>query len=163
DQYYGHRRTAKVAARFISYLFNCPEFTASHGISTPCRSATRLSYFIAHILYRTKLHPSVTFAALVLLQRLKNRFPMVKGSSGHRLFVSAFSISSKMMYDETYSTKSWVILAQRLFTLNEINQMEREMCSYLDWELVVNNNILSNFEQRVLRDFGGDLASLDPL
>ncbi|KAJ7692339.1 hypothetical protein B0H14DRAFT_3906044 [Mycena olivaceomarginata] len=30
-------------------------------------------------------------------------------------------------------------------TLREINQMEREMCNYLDWELTVNNPVLGNF------------------
>ncbi|KAF8121247.1 hypothetical protein EV363DRAFT_1568827, partial [Boletus edulis] len=37
---------------------------------------------------------SVTFAALVLLQRLKARFPTAWGSSGHRLFISAFMLAS---------------------------------------------------------------------
>jgi len=35
-----------------------------------------------------KLHPSVTFAAL--LQQLQACFPTTRGSSGHRPFVSAF-------------------------------------------------------------------------
>jgi hypothetical protein len=44
----------------------------------PSPSATqtlRLDHFIAYALHRTQLHPSVTFAALYLLQRLKARFP----------------------------------------------------------------------------------------
>jgi hypothetical protein len=36
-----------------------------------------------------------------------------------------------------------------MFSLREINQMEREMCSYLEWELIVDNPILSNFETMV--------------
>jgi len=55
--------------------------------------------------------------------------------------------------DDTYSNKSWSIVAQGMFTLREINQMEREMCSYLDWEVTVDNSILSNFEMMVKRDF----------
>ncbi|KAJ7939490.1 hypothetical protein B0H13DRAFT_2300768 [Mycena leptocephala] len=31
--------------------------------------------------------------------------------------------------------------------------MEREMCNYLDWELTVNNRMMSNFEKKVQRDF----------
>ncbi|KAJ7182002.1 hypothetical protein C8R46DRAFT_1068908 [Mycena filopes] len=62
-------------------------------------------------------------------------------------------IASKVICDDTYSNKSWSIVAQRMFTLREINQMEREMCSYLDWELTVDNPILSNFEVMVQRDF----------
>ena len=60
--------------------------------------------------HRTRLHSSVTFAALYLLQRLKARFPAARGSSGHRLFISAFMIASKVICDDTYSNKSWSIL-----------------------------------------------------
>ena len=62
-------------------------------------------------------------------------------------------ISSKVMCDDTYSNKSWCIVAQGMFTLREVNQMEREMCNYLDWELTVDDPILTNFEQAVKADF----------
>lgn len=62
-------------------------------------------------------------------------------------------IASKVICDDTYSNKSWSIVAQGLFNLREINQMEREMCNYLDWELTVDNPILSEFENRIRRDF----------
>jgi len=84
-----------------------------------------------------RLYQSVTFAALYLLQRLKARFPTAKGSSGHQLFISAFMLSSKIICDDTYSNKSWCIVGQGMFALQEINQMEQEMCSYLEWQLNV--------------------------
>jgi hypothetical protein len=62
-------------------------------------------------------------------------------------------IASKVICDDTYSNKSWSIVAQGMFTLREINQMEREMCNYLDWELTVDNPILSNFQMMVKEDF----------
>ncbi|KAI9433605.1 hypothetical protein BJY52DRAFT_1132160, partial [Lactarius psammicola] len=58
-----------------------------------------LDHFIAYAPHHTRLHPSVTFAALYLLQRLKVRFPTM--SSGHRLFISAFIL--KTICDNTYS------------------------------------------------------------
>jgi hypothetical protein len=64
-------------------------------------------------------------------------------------------IASKVICDDTYSNKSWAIVAQQMFSLREINQMEREMCSYLEWELTVDNPILNNFETMVKRDFRG--------
>ncbi|ORX36622.1 cyclin-like protein, partial [Kockovaella imperatae] len=94
-----------------------------------------LAHFVAYGLHRTRLPPVVTFAALLLLQRLKSRFPAARGSSGHRLFISAFMIASKVICDDTYSNQSWGIVAQKMFALKEINQMEREMCGYLDWNL----------------------------
>jgi len=68
------------------------------------------------------------------------------GSSGHRLFVSAFMLASKVICDETYSNKSWSIVAQGMFQLRGINQMEREMCQYLEWELNVDPATLKEFE-----------------
>ena len=44
-------------------------------------------------------------------------------SSGHRLFISAFMIASKVIYDDTYSNKSWCIVGQGTFALQEINQI----------------------------------------
>ncbi|KAJ7287223.1 hypothetical protein C8J57DRAFT_579840 [Mycena rebaudengoi] len=148
DPFFGYEPIATLSARFITHLFACPPYPPQ---ST--HSQAKLPYFIAYALHRTKLHQAVTYAALVLLQRLKARFPTARGSSGHRLFISAFMIASKVICDDTYSNKSWSIVAQGMFTLREINQMEREMCSYLDWELTVDNPILSNFEQMVRRDF----------
>lgn len=64
-------------------------------------------------------------------------------------------LSSKVICDDTYSNKSWSIVGQGMFALREINQMEREMCSYLEWQLNVEPSALAEFEQRVKRDFKG--------
>ncbi|KAG2069647.1 hypothetical protein BDR04DRAFT_1232124 [Suillus decipiens] len=90
DPFYGHEQVSRLCARFITHLFACPEYPPSSS-----NSQVKLPHFIAYALHRTKLHSSVTFAALVLLQRLKARFPTARGSSGHRLFVSAFMLASK--------------------------------------------------------------------
>ncbi|KAH6913938.1 alternative cyclin Pcl12 [Coprinopsis sp. MPI-PUGE-AT-0042] len=151
DPFYGHEPMARMCARFITHLFACPEYPP-----TTTHAQAKLPHFVAYALHRTKLHPSVTFASLILLQRLKARFPTARGSSGHRLFISAFMIASKVICDDTYSNKSWGIVAQGMFSLREINQMEREMCSYLDWELTVDGPMLGSFETAVRADFAQD-------
>lgn len=150
NPHHDHRQesVAKIAAHFIDDLFACPEYPQAS-----CQPQAKLPYFIAYALHRTKLHSAVTFSALVLLQRLKARFPSARGSSGHKLFITALMISSKVMCDDTYSNKSWCIAAQSMFTLREINQMEREMCQYLDWELTVDPATLSTFETALKDDF----------
>ncbi|KAI0309426.1 hypothetical protein OF83DRAFT_1179642 [Amylostereum chailletii] len=40
-----------------------------------------------------------------------------------------------------------------MLALREINQMEREMCSVLEWQLNVDPTVLRKFETRVRRDF----------
>ncbi|KAI5981972.1 hypothetical protein EDD15DRAFT_2405847, partial [Pisolithus albus] len=143
---YGHEHASLLCTR----LFACPELPPSSS-----GSKVKLQKFIAYALHRTKLHPSAAFAALVLLQRLKARFPTARGSSSHRLFISAFMLASKVICDDTYSNKSWSIVAQGMFQLREINQMEREMCQYLEWELNVDPSTLSEFEAMVRKDFAG--------
>ncbi|KAI0317126.1 hypothetical protein OF83DRAFT_1172242 [Amylostereum chailletii] len=153
DPFYGQEQVAKICARFVSHLFACPELPPAGSATTTAVPSPRLDTFIAYALHRTRLHVSVTFAALYLLQRLKARFPAAKGSSGHRLFISAFMLASKIICDDTYSNKSWCIVVQGMFALREINQMEREMCSYLEWQLNVDPTVLREFETRVRRDF----------
>ncbi|KZT23498.1 hypothetical protein NEOLEDRAFT_1069288 [Neolentinus lepideus HHB14362 ss-1] len=153
DPFYGHETTAKLCARFVTHLFTCPDYAPA--TTTPSAPSPPLANFIAYALHRTRLHPTVTFAALYLLQRLKSRFPAARGSSGHRLFISAFMIASKVICDDTYSNKSWCIVGQGMFALREINQMEREMCSYLEWELNVEPSLLKDFEVKVKKDFAG--------
>jgi hypothetical protein len=78
---------------------------------------------------------------------------MVQGSSGHRLFISVFMIASKVICDDTYSNKSWSIVGHGMFQLREINQMEHEMCQYLDRELNIELSTLKEFEDMVHKDF----------
>lgn len=141
DPYYGHEETARMSSRFIRATFQCPDLPPA---SNPPTAQPTLAHFIAYALYRTRLPHFVTLVALVYLQRLKHRYPSAKGSSGHRLFISAFMIASKVVCDDTYSNQSWCIVGQKMFALKEMNQMEREMCGYLDWQLVSSSECSSS-------------------
>ncbi|KAM6490092.1 hypothetical protein JOM56_014411, partial [Amanita muscaria] len=123
DPFYGHEPIARLCACFITFLFTCPKCPPLSHTQQP-----KLPHFIAYALHQTKLHPFVVFAGLILLQWLKVLFPSTKGSSGHRLFISAYMIALNVLCDDTYSNKLWMIVAQGLFNLWEINEMEREMC-----------------------------------
>ena len=142
--------TACLCTSFITRLIACPEHPP-----TSSGSNTKLPYFIAYALHRTKLHSSVTSVALVLLQYLKARLPTARGSSGHHLFLSAFMIASKVMCGDTYSNKSWLIVGQGMFQLREISKMEHEICQCLNWELNVEPGTLKGFEDMVHKDFAG--------
>ncbi|KAL1694035.1 hypothetical protein GGG16DRAFT_48096, partial [Schizophyllum commune] len=136
----------------------------SNATNTARNLQAKLPQLLAYALHRTKLHHYsaddgmwgsrvLHNFSLVLLSRLKARFPTARCSSERHLIISAFMITSKVMCDDTYSNKSWSVEAQGLFNPREISQMEREMCGYLDWELVVDGKILQWFEERVWRDF----------
>ncbi|WWC70198.1 uncharacterized protein I206_104148 [Kwoniella pini CBS 10737] len=151
DPFYGHEETAVMSARFITSLFQCPNIPASTAPGAPTPT---LAHFVAYALHRTRLPSVVTFAALMLLSRLKQRYPAARGSSGHRLFISAFMIASKVICDDTYSNQSWSIVAQKMFALKEVNQMEREMCGYLEWNLNVAGDEIVDFEAKIRSEHG---------
>jgi hypothetical protein len=159
DPYYGHEETSALCTRFITSLFQCSNIPTATAPGTP---QPTLTHFVAYALYRTRLPSIVTFAALQLLQRLKTRFPAARGSSGHRLFISAFMIASKVICDDTYSNQSWGIVAQKMFTLKEINQMERELCGFLEWNLNVQGEEAIEFEARVRAEHGPKAVSGAP-
>ncbi|CDU22343.1 uncharacterized protein SPSC_00973 [Sporisorium scitamineum] len=164
DRFYGYRETSELCERFILYLFACPLDSASASASLPATQngtpAPRLSEFIAYALYRTRLPEAVTFQALYLLLRLKIRFPAARGSSGHRLFISALMIASKSSCDDTYSNKSWAIVGQGLFSLREINQMERELFGYLGYKVSVSPEDLEVFTYELEQDVDGGRIDL---
>ncbi|KAI0059652.1 hypothetical protein BV25DRAFT_1918431 [Artomyces pyxidatus] len=156
DPYHGQETVAKLCARFVSHLFAYSNVHSQPvAPATPSTRIPRLDHFIAYALHRTRLHTCVAFAALYFLQRLKARFPAAKGTSGRRLFISAYMVASKVICDDTYSNRSWCIVSQGIFTLREINQMECEMCSYLEWQLTLDPIALRSFELMVRHDFAG--------
>ncbi|CAG7854827.1 SubName: Full=Uncharacterized protein {ECO:0000313/EMBL:CCA68718.1} [Serendipita indica DSM 11827] len=165
DLFYGYEDLSKMCGRFIGALFSCPNVPMFAGASmsgTSNGSCPPLAHFIAYAIHRTRLPEVVVFTALFLLARLKERFPAARGSSGHRLFISAFMIASKVICDDTYSNKSWCIVGQNLYTLKEVNQMEREMCSYLEWILHVEAAELEAFTQRVKKEYGPECGPVPP-
>jgi hypothetical protein len=62
-------------------------------------------------------------------------------------------IASKVLCDETYSNESWGIVAQEMFVLKELNQMEREMCGYLEWNLNVLSEEVIEFEASLRAEY----------
>ncbi len=118
-----------IAARFISHLFPCPDYPPSTN-----HTHDRLPFFIAyaHALRRTKLHPGVTPSPSSAKGSLSFRSRLV---SEHCPFFS------KVMFDDTYSNKSWCIVVQGMYMLGKINQMEKE-------ELTVDHPILPLFRSK---------------
>ena len=51
------------------------------------------------------------------------------------------------------SNKSQSIISQSIFALREINQMEHEICLYLEWQLNIDLSQLQDFESKVRQDF----------
>ena len=137
-----------MCARYINALFHCLE-----QLPSPSNPHPDLAHFIAYALHHMRFTTLVAFAALYLLQRLKTQFIAVCGSSSHRLFISTYTIVSKVISDDTYFNKLWCVAGQGTFYLMEINQMECKVCSYLEWQLNVKLTTLQDFETMIRKDF----------
>ncbi len=110
----------------------CLEWKPNVDPLHPSTPSSPLAMFIAYALHRTRLHVFVTFTNIYLLQPLKVQFPTTRDFSRHQLFISTFIFALKVICNNTYSNKLWSIVGQSMFALHEINQMECEMCSYLE-------------------------------
>ncbi|GAA5871897.1 hypothetical protein JCM3774_000723 [Rhodotorula dairenensis] len=155
DRYYGFQDLALLCEHVIASLFSvAPQHQQALDEAKPAVDAAvpNLGEFIAYALYRTRLPVSITHQALLLLTRLKQRYPSARGTSTspHRLFLSSLMLSSKISMDDTYSNKSWQIVGQGLFELREVNQMERELFAFLGWNVVVRDEELELWVHEVV-------------
>ncbi|BGP36375.1 hypothetical protein JCM10450v2_000276 [Rhodotorula kratochvilovae] len=173
DRYYGFEDLALLCEHVITSLFSvapaqqpaadaaAPAAPAAAAPPAPAKKdagVPQLGEFIAYALYRTRLPVSITHQALLLLTRLKQRYPSARGTSTspHRLFLSSLMLSSKISMDDTYSNKSWQIVGQGLFELREVNQMERELFAFLGWNVVVRDEELEGWVQEVVTPYDAE-------
>ncbi|EGG04473.1 uncharacterized protein MELLADRAFT_72404 [Melampsora larici-populina 98AG31] len=165
DQYYGYGRLAQFSAKVITFLFprvtkpttegeGSEEANNNAKVDQPDTKSGEaeekipcLVEFIAYALFRTRLSEEAIYGALILLTRLKSFYPGAKGTatSPHRLFITSLMLSSKMSMDDTYSNKSWAIVAQNLFGLEELNRMERELFGFLKMKCLVTPEELNDW------------------
>lgn len=149
DPYYGYGPISMLSTSIVTTLF--PPMVAAPADSYPVtetgKRMPKLVDFIAYALYRTRLNDPIVHSALLLLTRLKQRYPSARGtpSSPHRLFLSALMLASKMSMDDTYSNKSWVIVGQNMFSLSEVNRMERELFGFLNSNCYVTKEDLKSW------------------
>ncbi|KAJ3518824.1 hypothetical protein NMY22_g13489 [Coprinellus aureogranulatus] len=149
--FYGRETLAGMSARFLTHLFGCTDLP-----KPGTQPQTPLAQFIAYVTHRTDYPRCVLFAALVILQRLKYRFPTANKSCGHRLFISTFMIASKFLCDNSYSVKAWCEAAQGMYPVPMLKRMERDMCRFLSWDFAVDNRILADFEAYAVHNFSED-------
>ncbi|KAF8990533.1 hypothetical protein BDQ17DRAFT_1371762 [Cyathus striatus] len=148
--FYGNEDFSRTCSRFITRAFSCSEYIPPKKT----RTFPSLPEFIAYVLRRTSMHYSVPIIALIYLDRLKLRFQDKTAKHGHRLFITAFILAAKFMCEEHYTNDEWVKVTMGMFRLAEINVMEREMLSALEWELGVDEDMVNGFHDTLWRDYG---------
>ncbi|KAJ3519771.1 hypothetical protein NMY22_g13048 [Coprinellus aureogranulatus] len=145
-------------SRYLVHLFDCPpRLPKKHAKGIDIR-LHKLSNFVWYLLYRTGLPTPVIFSSLILVHRVKcivephdtNDISVI----AHRIILSTTMLAAKYLMENTYDNKSWRLASGQLFTLKEVNKMERDMCELLDWDLTIDKQMLEDFALHFMHDFG---------
>ncbi|KAF7314815.1 Alternative cyclin Pcl12 [Mycena kentingensis (nom. inval.)] len=146
-----HAYMAELSSRVLGKLFSCP----AHPPESPA-SPVHLTAFIAYLLRRAKVQECVPYGALLLLWRLKLRFPSAGGCSGHRLMLGALSLASKVLDDFALTSADWSRLG--IFAAREVTRIERELCVLVGWDLAIDGPSLEHMRSTIQLRYGTPLA-----
>ncbi|KAF8305133.1 hypothetical protein DL93DRAFT_2144770, partial [Clavulina sp. PMI_390] len=104
-----------------------------------------LEDFILSLCRRNKVTVGTLSSALIYLSRLRERMSNSFGathSTPHRLFFSALIVASKFSNDVNTRNKHWAHYVSGLWTLDEINVMERQFLNVIDYDLTFDEDEL---------------------
>ncbi|ORX88538.1 hypothetical protein K493DRAFT_290441 [Basidiobolus meristosporus CBS 931.73] len=96
-----------------------------------------LKRFIMELAAKSKVHTPSFLCTLVYLDRLKKRLPeFARGTACtcHRIFLATLIITSKYLNDASPKNFHWAQYTP-LFSLVEVNLMERQLLELLDYDL----------------------------
>ncbi|EMG46476.1 hypothetical protein G210_3277 [Candida maltosa Xu316] len=101
-----------------------------------------LMTFLTKLVKYTNVYTGTLMATLIYLQKLKNKLP--KNAHGlpctrHRILLSCLILSSKFHNDSSPKNKHWAKYTDGLFSVKDINLMERQLIFLLNWDLKVTN------------------------
>lgn len=150
--------TAEACKNFLRHIFppapHDRSRCAAPASSKP--SVANADEFIVALLRRIRFPEYIAFAALFLLHRLRHSGVPLDAGSASVLFLAAYMISAKVYEDTTFSHSSWVVLGSYIADKGELDRWERDICSLLHWNLLVDPGVLNEFAKAVKRDFRGD-------
>lgn len=106
------------------------------------RPLPSLMTFLTRLVRYTNVYTGTLMATLVYLNKLKARLP--KQAQGlpctrHRILLSCLILSAKYHNDSSPKNIHWAKYTDGLFTVRDINLMERQLLHLLNWDLTVSN------------------------
>lgn len=125
-----------------------PTSPVGNNVGPHCNNNIRLPSlrtFITRLVRYTNVYTQTLLTTVCYLNKLQRILPKdAKGlpSTIHRLFLACLILSAKFHNDSSPLNKHWAKYTDGLFTLEDINLMERQLLNLLQWDLRINENDL---------------------
>ncbi|RLV83105.1 PHO85 cyclin-1 [Meyerozyma sp. JA9] len=125
------------------------------------RPLPSLMTFLTKLVRYTNVYTGTLMATLVLLNRLKTRLP--KNPQGmactrHRILLSCLILSAKFHNDSSPKNVHWAKYTEGLFSVKDINLMERQLLYLLNWNVEVSNDEMISSLDQFLQPIRDDLV-----
>ena len=120
-----------------------------------------LMTFINRLVKYTNVYTGTLMATLVLLDRLKLKLPQnAQGlaCTRHRVFLSCLILASKFHNDSSPKNVHWAKYTDGLFSLKDVNLMERQLLFLLNWNVKVSNDDMVTHLGKLLTPIKEDLV-----
>ncbi|QEU61667.1 Pcl1 [Kluyveromyces lactis] len=99
-----------------------------------------LMTFISRLVRYTNVYTSTLLTTVVYLNRLRELLPSDAAglpTTCHRIFLACLILSAKYHNDSSPLNKHWTKYTDGMFTLRDVNLMERQLLQLFEWDLRV--------------------------
>ncbi|KAF0545096.1 cyclin domain-containing protein [Gigaspora margarita] len=111
-------------------------------------SLPNLLHFIRDITNRSKVSKITMVVGLIYVNRLKKTLPSTaRGDfdTPYKIFLSAILVASKYLSDQSLQNKTIADITDGLYTVKDVNTMERSFLGLLKYDLWVDRNEVEDF------------------